>query len=144
MHLAPHSEKVICKLCQGGLKFLPTHFVLPTFFCPSLSISMNSLCIPYNRDNDMTHVLILALSLNDAAPEAPRAEMGSVHPLALDSVTDTAPGVLVIKEHRLRCAFLRPVLQQQICGLRLDHRRPSQLTLVCRPQFVFPLLIRLS
>lgn len=53
---------------------------------------MNSLCIPYNRDNDMTHVLILALSLNDAAPEAPRAEMGSVHPLALDSVTDTAPG----------------------------------------------------
>lgn len=45
----------------------------------------------------MTHVLILALSLNDAAPEAPRAEMGSVHPLALDSVTDTAPGVLVIK-----------------------------------------------
>lgn len=67
----------------------------------------------------MTCVAILALVLNDAAPKAPRLEMGSVR-----QQRHSFWG-LVMREYTLKFAFLTQVLQQRICGLGLHPQRCS-------------------
>ena len=69
----------------------------------------------------MTCVAILALVLNDAAPKAPRLEMGSVR----QQRNWHSFWGLVMREYTLKFAFLTQVLQQRICGLGLHPQRCS-------------------
>lgn len=86
--------------------------------------------------------LNLALPLNHGAPKALRAEMGSVHQLAPQPCNWGSSQVLITKENRPKFTFLDPVLQQQICGLRLvcvaAHMETNPIVAVCRLQCHFP------
>lgn len=120
---------------SSELEIPPRSFCPPGILLPSTSISMHFLC----WENYMTCVAILALVLNDTVPKAPRLEMGSVH----QQCNWHSSWGLVMREYMLKFACLTRVLQQWIWGLGLHPWRPTQLTLVCGPQFALPFFIRL-